>query len=144
MTSGHQIMTGAAISSPVVAYFSSSQPPSFCPRGELVGFEQHLWPGQHLRPASLTVSTTVVSANAIVYDSRLDLMPGGSPSRVIFDQRSPALWRGVAAFGICPGEAHHPTRGLGPSGVKVRQVQSARGTKDYPCRRQHACAARWR
>jgi hypothetical protein len=36
-----------------------------------------------------------------VYDSQLDLMPSGSPSRAIFDQRSPALWRGVTAVGIC-------------------------------------------
>ena len=88
----------------------------------------------------LTVSTTVVSANAIVYDSQLHPIPSGSPSRAIFDQRSPALWRGVTAVGICPGEGRHQPGTLGPSGVKVRQVQSARGTKDYPCKRPHFCA----
>lgn len=73
----------------------------------------------------LTVFTTVVSANAIVYDSQLDLLPSGSPSRATFDQRSPALWRGVTAVGICPGEGHHPTRGPGSSGVKARRCRTA-------------------
>lgn len=61
----------------------------------------------------LTVSTTVVSANAIVYDSQLDLMPSGSPSRATSDQRSPALWRG-APLNQGPWV---------PSGVKAREVQ---------------------
>lgn len=51
MTCGYQILTRAAIPSPIVAYVSSSQPPSSCPRCEPVGFEQHLWPGQYLWPA---------------------------------------------------------------------------------------------
>ena len=47
-----------------------------------------------------------------MYDSQLDLMPSGSPSRATSDQRSPALWRGAP-----------PNQGWVPSGVKVRQMQ---------------------
>jgi len=52
MTSGHQILTSAAIPSPIVACVWSPQPLSFCPRCELAGLEQPLWLGQYLWPAS--------------------------------------------------------------------------------------------
>ena len=94
MTSGHQIVTSAAIPSPIVAYFSSSQPPSSCPRYELVGSSSTSGPDSTCGQPPLTVSTTVVSANTIVYDSQLDLMPSDSPSSATFDQRSPALGEG--------------------------------------------------
>jgi excinuclease UvrABC ATPase subunit len=75
MTCSHQILASATIPLPIVTRFSSSQPFGSCPRCELVGVKQQRKPGQDLRQPSLTVSTTVVSANAIVYDSQLGLMP---------------------------------------------------------------------
>jgi hypothetical protein len=54
-----------------------------------------LWLGQYICQPPLTVSTTVVSADAIMYHSQFDNMPSGPPSRATSDQRSPALSRGA-------------------------------------------------
>ena len=73
----------------------------------------------------LTVFTTVVWANAIVYDSQLDLLPSGSPSRATCDQRSPALLaRGNGGQNV-PRRGAPPTRGPGSSGVKARRCRTA-------------------
>ena len=73
MTCSHQILASATIPSPIVARFSLSQPPGSCPRCELVGFTRPGPDSTSARP-SLTVSTRVVSANAIAYGSQLDLI----------------------------------------------------------------------
>ncbi len=103
MTSGHQILTSAAIPPP------SSRASGHRSRSALVRAAS--WPAWSSLFGSdstcgqppLTVSTTVVPANAIVYDSQLDLMPA-------VRRRGPPPTSTHRPY----GEGHHRTRGLGP------------------------------
>ena len=127
MTSGHQIMTSAAIPSPSSRTSRRRSRPALVRAVSWLASSSTSGPDSTCGQPPLTVFTTVVSANAIVYDSQLDLFPSGSPSRATFDQRSPALWRGVTAVGICPGEGRHPTRGLARPSMRTLGREVIRG-----------------
>ena len=87
MTCGHQITTSAAIPSPSSRTSGRrSRPALVRPASWPAWSSISGWDSTCGQPPP-TVSTTVVSANAIVYDSQLDLMPSGSPSRATSNQR---------------------------------------------------------
>jgi hypothetical protein len=96
MTCGHQISTSEAIPLPPSSRASGRRSRSAVVRAaSWLAWSSLSGSDSACGQPPLTVSTTVVSANAIVYDSQLNLMPSGSPSRATSDQGSSALWRGA-------------------------------------------------